>query len=152
MTGVARVQDSPYDGPRISADYKRLLCWGAALVAGPHPRLPCASAADMSANRCQSFELSIAVGRYVVKKQYPGALGFARFVQEFKDGTTRLPIAQFPEFEDRLAALGIRYFDLNFRFKQHMPMLNRLATSQLATPPIVADCWDLSTTTLAMEL
>ena len=101
---------------------------------------------------CQSFELSIAVGRYVVKKQYPGALGFARFVQEFKDGTTRLPIAQFPEFEDRLAALGIRYFDLNFRFKQHMPMLNRLATSQLATPPIVADCWDLSTTTLAMEL
>ena len=101
---------------------------------------------------CQSFELSIAVGRYVIKKQYPGALGFARFVQEFKDGTTRLPAAQFPEFEDRLTALGIRYFDLNFRFNKHMPMLNRLATSELATPPIVADCWDLSTTTLAMEL
>ncbi|WP_320822130.1 hypothetical protein, partial [Reinekea sp.] len=101
---------------------------------------------------CQSFELSIAVGRYVIKKQYPGALGFARFVQEFKDGTTRLPAAQFPEFEDRLTALGIGYFDLSFRFNKHMPMLNRLATSELATPPIVADCWDLSTTTLAMEL
>jgi hypothetical protein len=48
--------------------------------------------------------------------------------------------------------LDIRYFDLSFRFKKHMPMLNRLATSELATPPIVADCWDLSTTTLAMEL
>jgi len=101
---------------------------------------------------CQSFEMSISVGRYVVKKQYPGAMGFPQFVRNFQTGTQRLYVDEFPEFEDRLGAMGIQYFDLNFRFKQHTPMLNRLATSEVSTPPMVADCWDLSTTKIAMEL
>lgn len=104
------------------------------------------------ADTCLGFEMSIAVGRYVVKKQYPGSMGFPRFVRDFQTGTQRLYIDEFPEFEDRLAAMGIQYFDLNFRFRQQTAMLNRLETAEVATPPIVAQCWDLSTTTVAMEL
>jgi hypothetical protein len=99
---------------------------------------------------CQGFELSIAVGRYLLKKQYPGPMGFAQFLREFEYGSKRLQTSEFPAFEDRLANIGIEYFDVSFRFRQHQSLLKRLELSELATPNVVTQCWDLGSSTLAM--
>jgi type VI secretion system protein ImpL len=99
---------------------------------------------------CSGLNIEIYVGRYVIKRKYPGELGFARFLKEFNEGQVRLPIDQFPEYEDRLDQMGIEYFDLGFRFKQQIPVIKQLTLNNLRIPANIATCWD--TTAIAMEL
>ena len=101
-------------------------------------------------NLCTGLNIDIYVGRYKLNYRYAGALGFARFLEEFNNGSVRFEISRFPEFEDRLAQLGIDYIDLGFKFKQQAPVIKQLTLNDLAIPSSVAQCWD--TQSVSMRL
>jgi len=90
---------------------------------------------------CGDTILQIEVGRLVLKKPYPGEMGFPSFLMDFPAGKHTFRPHEFPGEGAALKELGIRFIRVNFRFSGEGGVI-RLARSAPGRPPgsIVA-CW-----------
>lgn len=70
-----------------------------------------------SQQNCQDTTLSIFFPTFVVKKHYPGALGFVEFLQDFKNGSHVFNQYDFPEQHDQLADANIEAITVRYQFR-----------------------------------
>jgi type VI secretion system protein ImpL len=110
-------------------------------------------------DQCGEVILDIQVDNLTLTKRYPGALGLAMFLDEFKDGARIFTPADFPASMQRLDELGIREISLSYEFQgrddvlklardyEHIldqttpstrPVLSRL---NIEVPARVGRCW-----------
>jgi type VI secretion system protein ImpL len=90
---------------------------------------------------CRNTKVSIDVGGLLLEKRFEGPDGFARFIAEFRGGAKRLQITDFPEFSEKLSAIGVKYIDVHYQFKGEEPLLTSASTVPLIAPMQIADCW-----------
>ncbi len=91
---------------------------------------------------CGDVALKIGVGNLVLTKQYNGYDGFPRFLDDFRDGQHTFYAGDFPDQEEALNRLGIRFIKVKYRFKGNMPVLRLLQSTTGRIPEKIATCWD----------
>lgn len=67
-----------------------------------------------SPEQCGEVNLQIKLDRMTLNRRYPGALGLANFLGEFRDGTRIFSPADFPAAAARLESLGVREIALRY--------------------------------------
>ncbi len=75
---------------------------------------------------CGDVTLEINFGDTVLKKKYPGKLGFAKFLKDFKDGTRLFNISDFPEHMGYLTNNGVTDITVSYQIEGIEPVLNFL--------------------------
>lgn len=83
---------------------------------------------------CGTTRLTIQLDHYSLVKRYRGPYGFPEFLEDFQDGSRRFTAADFPLYEDRLAELNIRYFDVQFDLRGQGQVIDVLAASRQRLP------------------
>ncbi|SFC18729.1 ImcF-related N-terminal domain-containing protein [Marinospirillum celere] len=83
---------------------------------------------------CGTVRLTIQVDSYSLVKQYRGPYGFPEFLEEFRDGSRRFEVSEFPLYEERLAEWDIRYFDVQFGLRGHGKVIDVLSASRQRLP------------------
>lgn len=90
---------------------------------------------------CGDVTLQIEVGNRILKKQYPGEMGFPSFLMDFPGGRHTFRAAEFPGEGVAFQEMGIRYVRVNFRFTGEGGVI-RMARSAPGRPPgSIAACW-----------
>ncbi len=77
--------------------------------------LPVQGSVTWSARDCADLRLSVFLGDLVLRRDYPGALGFAHFLAAFGSGTHAFTPEDFPAQAAALRALGVRRIVLHDR-------------------------------------
>ncbi len=95
-----------------------------------------------SPQNCGDVTFQIMVGNLVLTKHYSGAMGFARFLREFKSGQRTFRPAEFPEEAAALKRMGITRIKVRYKFKGHKPVIRLLARSLGKVPMKIARCWE----------
>ncbi|MDE3017945.1 MAG: SPOR domain-containing protein [Nitrospirota bacterium] len=73
----------------------------------PNYNFPVTDTFKWSPMTCGDVTLQIKLEDFTLVKRYPGARGFARFLQDFYDGERSFTPAEFPQQQQRLELLGI---------------------------------------------
>ena len=84
---------------------------------------------------CGDTRLAILFRQLKLKKTYPGKMGFARFLDDFKDGTKRFPVSEFPDQMGHLMENGISDISISYDISGIAPVLKFLHR----TPPQLPD-------------
>lgn len=94
-----------------------------------------------SPQNCGDVTFQIMVGNLVLTRQYPGAMGFARFLKDFKSGQKIFRPADFPEQAAALKRMGITSIKARYKFQGHKPVIRLLARSMGRVPLKITRCW-----------
>lgn len=113
-----------------------------------------------SPDLCGDVSLQIKIENLSLTRRYPGALGLARFIEEFQDGERIFTPEDFPALQERLEAQEVRSINVRYDFVGQEALL-KLATDyshlaevsmptvtagaaarrQLNIPERVGQCW-----------
>lgn len=114
---------------------------------------------DWSPDQCGDVSLAISIDDLTLTQRYPGAMGMAHFVEDFKDGAHTFTPEDFPQARERLEALDVnaitvRYDfsgqdallkladDLNYLTDRAMPSARPNSAQQaLKAPERIGQCW-----------
>lgn len=77
--------------------------------------LPVQGSVTWSAQDCADLRLRVSIGGLHLQRDYPGALGFADFLADFRSGTRAFTPQDFPAQAARLRALGVQRIVLHYR-------------------------------------
>ena len=91
--------------------------------------------------QCSDVVLTINMGAFFLTKRYTGTAGFLEFRREFRGNVARFTAKDFPGFERNLAALRIKYIDLNYAFRGINEIEDALKRQPLNAPNKIASCW-----------
>lgn len=70
-----------------------------------------------SAQDCADLRLAVSIAGIHLQRNYPGALGFADFLADFRSGTRAFTPQDFPAQSARLRALGVQRIVLHYRIE-----------------------------------
>ncbi len=96
---------------------------------------------NWSLKSCGDVTLRIEVGEYSLRKQYTGRKGFARFLDDFRDGRRIFSIGEFPEFESQLRNEQVQAIDVNYEITGQEPVIQTLQSVPLKPPSNAITCW-----------
>jgi type VI secretion system protein ImpL len=102
---------------------------------------PVSKTLDWSSENCEDVVLRIDVGDLTLIKKYGGHLGFPNFLHDFKGGKRTFFSREFPQHASALRQLGIKYINVEYRFRGHAPVL-KLRRIPRAVPGNIVTCWD----------
>jgi len=91
---------------------------------------------------CGDVVLTIKVGNLKLVKQYSGDHGFPEFLADFRDGERVFYPYDFPEHEDAIKRLGIRFIRVRYQFKGNRPLLRLLQHTPNNLPEKIVNCWE----------
>jgi type VI secretion system protein ImpL len=102
---------------------------------------------NWSPGSCGDVVFSIEVGNLVLTRKYVGSDSFPRFLQDFSTGTRTFYPRDFPQHQSALERLGITHIRVNYRFRNHEPVLALLKKVEKrprlpSLPKNIAPCWD----------
>lgn len=118
-----------------------------------------------SPQQCGEVTLQIKLDKMSLTRRYPGPLGLANFLSEFRDGARVFTSADFPSMATRLEALGVREMTLRYDMtgqdqvlalaRDHEFLMEQASPSsrpaisrlQIQVPPRAGRCWTSSWTT-----
>ena len=78
--------------------------------------LPLQESATWNANDCGDVRLGVHIGDIVLQRVYPGPLGFADFLADFRSGSRTFTPEDFPEQASSLRGVGVQGIVLHYRF------------------------------------
>jgi len=78
----------------------------------------------------------------VLTRVYRGSQAFPKFLNDFKTGQRKFYPKDFPNHQDGLQRLAIKYITANYQFAGHRPVLELLRATPGAVPSRIAQCWD----------
>lgn len=96
---------------------------------------------NWSLEQCGDTSLTIEIGQMRLTKDYPGVKGFARFLDDFRDGRFLFSASDFPNSEAQLRQVNVNQIDINYQIVGQRPVIQSLSTVPLSLPPKVASCW-----------
>ena len=96
---------------------------------------------NWSLEQCGDTSLTIEIGQMRLTKDYPGVKGFARFLDDFRDGRFIFSASDFPGSEAQLRQENISQIDINYEIVGQRPVIQSLSTVPLGLPPQIASCW-----------
>ncbi|MER1967072.1 type VI secretion protein IcmF/TssM N-terminal domain-containing protein [Castellaniella sp. GW247-6E4] len=79
---------------------------------------------DWSPDQCGDVTLRIYIDELTLTQRYPGPMGMARFVAEFKDGERIFTPEDFPQARERLEALNVRTIHVRYDFSGQGQLLS----------------------------
>lgn len=115
-----------------------------------------------SPDQCGEVNLQIKLDRMTLNRRYPGALGLANFLGEFRDGARIFTPADFPAASARLEVLGVREITLRYDMtgldqvlslaRDHAFLMEQSAPSslpaisrlQIQVPARAGRCWTVN--------
>lgn len=86
-------------------------------------------------DKCGDTIFQIKFKDFNLTKNYEGAMGFPKFLNDFRYGTRRFKPADFPQQKDALVALGVQEIAVNYTFTGNMPVINLLHSQQKLEVP-----------------
>lgn len=96
---------------------------------------------NWSLEQCGDTSLTIEIGQMRLTKDYPGVKGFARFLDDFRDGRFIFNASDFPGSEAQLRQVNVNQIDINYEIVGQRPVIQSLSTVPLGLPPRIASCW-----------
>lgn len=91
---------------------------------------------------CSDVVFQIEVGDLVLTKTYTGRQAFPAFLADFRTGKKTYYPRNFPEHQNALKLLGIKYITVNYLFSGHQAVLGLRGATPGAVPLRIAKCWD----------
>lgn len=79
---------------------------------------------DWSPDQCGDVSLRIYIDDLTLTQRYPGPMGMARFIAEFKDGERIFTPDDFPQARERLETLNVRTIHVRYDFSGEEQLLN----------------------------
>ena len=89
---------------------------------------------------CSDTVLQIEVGDIVLTKRYSGALGFPRFVYDFRGGQKVFRRKDFPRQSKALKKQGVEYIKVNYRLSGTKGVLGQLRQGAGQVPETITTC------------
>jgi type VI secretion system protein ImpL len=86
-------------------------------------------------DKCGDTIFQIKFKDFNLTKNYEGAMGFPKFLSDFRYGTRRFKPTDFPQQKDALTALGVQEIAVNYTFTGNMPVINLLHNQQRMDVP-----------------
>lgn len=96
---------------------------------------------DWKPDECGTTTLYIQFPGLELTRTYEGRLGFAKFLDDFRDGTRIFTPDDFPEAKKGLQGLGVTRIDVGYNFKGATPVVEILDIKPLNVPDTISDCW-----------
>lgn len=85
---------------------------------------------------------SIKIGSLVLVKKYQGNLSFPKFFKDFSKGQRIFRPSDFPEYEDDLIRMRVKYIKAKYQFKGNEPVTRLLRAVPGKTPMEIVKCWE----------
>ncbi|MGM0642563.1 MAG: SPOR domain-containing protein, partial [Thermodesulfobacteriota bacterium] len=92
---------------------------------------------DWSPETCGDTKLSILFRGMRLEKGYPGKMGFARFLDDFKDGVKRFPVSEFPDQMGHLVESGVSDISISYDISGISPVLKFLHRAPPKLPDMI---------------
>ncbi|RLC25825.1 MAG: type VI secretion system protein ImpL [Deltaproteobacteria bacterium] len=84
----------------------------------------------------------IKIGSLVLVKKYTGPLSFPKFLKAFSKGQHRFIPSDFPDAEDDLKRMRVRFIKAKYGLKGNKPVVRLLGAVPGKTPMEIVKCWD----------
>ena len=104
----------PDSAPKVFSTQLTLRC-ASAVMHLDNLNMPQQRSVDWSPQNCSGASLRIALAGLVLERQYPGPLGFADWLADFRDGSHAFEPGDFPLQARALQRLGVRRIILRYR-------------------------------------
>ncbi|WP_022665660.1 type VI secretion protein IcmF/TssM N-terminal domain-containing protein [Desulfospira joergensenii] len=85
---------------------------------------------------------TIKIGSLDLIKKYPGRLSFPKFLKDFSNGEHRFYPKDFPDHEDSMIRMGVKYIKAKYRLRGHEPVAKLLSAGPGKTPMEIVTCWE----------
>jgi type VI secretion system protein ImpL len=85
---------------------------------------------------------TIKIDSLVLTKKYTGPLSFPKFFKDFSKGQARFIPSDFPDYEDELKRMGVRFIKAKYAFKGNEPIVKLLSAAPGKTPMEIVKCWE----------
>jgi len=85
---------------------------------------------------------TIKIGSLMLTKKYTGPLSFPKFFKDFSKGQARFIPSDFPDYEDDLKRMGVRFIKAKYAFKGNKPIAKLLSAAPGKTPMEIVKCWE----------
>lgn len=95
---------------------------------------------NWSPQKCGDTTLSIIFSDLSLHKNYPGSLGFARFLQDFKNGSKTFYPQDFPSNQEYLKKANIKWIKIGYKLKNQEDILNLLNSTPKTIPQTIIEC------------
>ncbi|MGL1862942.1 MAG: hypothetical protein OCC46_10520 [Pseudodesulfovibrio sp.] len=92
-------------------------------------------------DECGTTVLSIQFPGIQLSRTYEGKLGFAKFLQEFRQGSVTFTAKDFPDQAKGLKGLGVTSIKVGYTFKGASPVAKILQIKPINIPETISDCW-----------
>ncbi|MCK9392057.1 MAG: hypothetical protein M0Q01_10905 [Syntrophales bacterium] len=91
-------------------------------------------------DKCADTTLQISFPGMTLTKAYPGHMGFAQFLSDFKSGSKTFSADDFPELKTRLTSLGVTSIKVSYRISGAKPVIQLLKKIPSAVPLDIVKC------------
>ena len=93
-----------------------------------------------SPDKCADTTLQISFPGMNLTKTYPGQMGFAQFLSDFKSGSKTFSANDFPELKVRLTSLGVTSIKVSYKIGGAKPVIQLLKKIPSAVPLDIVKC------------
>ncbi|MCG8342018.1 MAG: hypothetical protein MI684_04175, partial [Chlorobiales bacterium] len=90
---------------------------------------------------CGDTQLEIVFPEYVLTKKYPGAMGFAHFLNDFRDGTHVFGSGDFPEQKVFMQNSGVTAITVSYTIQGSESVTQLLNAVPETVPQRIINCW-----------
>ena len=94
-----------------------------------------------SPQSCGDVVFKIEVGDIVLNKKYTGFNAFPKFLKDFERGKRVFFPKEFPDKQQALKRIGVKYITVRYKLDGHKPVLKLLRSAPGKVPQWVAACW-----------
>ncbi len=84
----------------------------------------------------------IKIASLVLTKKYQGSLAFPKFLKAFPNGEHRFTPFDFPDHEDDLNQMGVKFIKVKYKFKGKRSVVGLLSRTTGKTPMEIVKCWE----------
>jgi type VI secretion system protein ImpL len=93
-----------------------------------------------SPSQCGETTLSIAFTGFTLIRTYKGNLGFAAFLEEFRDGSRKFPAAAFPDRKRDLEKNGVSFITISYKISGGDTVVKLLGKNPSRMPEEIVRC------------
>jgi len=98
---------------------------------------------DWQAATCADATLNIRFKSFTATKTYPGAMGFAKFLQDFQYDVKKFTPDDFPETKDDFAIFGVKTLTVQYKLTGGVPLIGLLHAEKYQVPETITHAWGL---------
>jgi type VI secretion system protein ImpL len=95
-----------------------------------------------SPDSCASVLFQIEISDTVLAKKYTGSQAFPDFLQDFWGGHRTFYAHEFPDKQEALGGLGIKYIRVNYQFSGDQEVIKQIFSLPEEAPRSIVWCWD----------